>query len=187
MEDQRSGLRAISLTARDLIQLANLIANDESFKIPKSILEAVRNVIAGREICSQWHQSQKSPAGDAAAAAAAASDEGHAYLIRTLKDTHDILFEASKEREAASSTKRSQPKVKHKKQDKHHEIESKSDIFQNRFQPLPVHETAKGPFGDTVISLEPPRKANKLHVEAKEREAKATAASCLFPDLEALS
>lgn len=113
---------AISLSAQDLITLAEFVASDLTIHIPKAVLEVARNVIAGREFCAKWYQANEKNQ-------STADSENHVFFIKVLKHVHDMLFTAQESRgpDPRQFPDKGEPK------DPQTEDELQQDNFENLF------------------------------------------------------
>lgn len=180
-----NGHNKILLTTKDIISLAILIAGDKSASIPEDVLEITKDVIAGRECCTLWYQTQ----GRERNRKATTSDRGHAFFINTLKNLYTILSSAKSVRACPSTTVHGD--------DRKGECEGRDETsnngatadkkeqytLRNLFMHLQVEEPPEDPFGTTTFILEEPAAFDDAEAQSREKNDKEFLIWCLFQEL----
>lgn len=176
----------IVLTTKDIISLANLIANDESANIPEDMLEITKDVIAGRELCALWYKIQ----GKRKNEEAVLSDRRHAFFIDTLKHVHDILSSAKKVRNlplpSANGHKENERRKGTKASGKGGQAaagKQEQRNLDNIFMHLQVEEPPENPFGNTTSTFEEPATIDEPEPHSRKRNDNDFVAFCLFQEL----
>ncbi|KAK4544128.1 hypothetical protein LTR36_004626 [Oleoguttula mirabilis] len=143
-----SPLQDVRIRTHELVALANaIVAADPPVSIPQNIIDVLNDVIAGREVCTQWYSSQAVQQ----ESDVARQNEGHVFFIHTLREVHNLLSSAHQAQVQSQQPTAATARPKKAKS----RARTTNDTLSSLFAHLEVEEPSDTPLGTGSCSAPP--------------------------------